>query len=138
MVIGAVSTEGHVHSWVQDGTANDEVVMNFLVELKAQTEREVIVIMDNAPSHKSKWMKLTTNTVPGLHVRYLPPYSPELNPAEKLWRHLKHVKLKHHQARTKHQLTELVKGHMHWIARDTKFLTAITHQFSHQGFSRGL
>ena len=32
-----------------------------------------------------------------LHVFYLPPRAPHLNPDEKVWNHLKHHELKSHQ-----------------------------------------
>ena len=39
-----------------------------------------------------------------LHVFYLPSYSPDWNPDEQVWNHLKHQELKGHQARTKEEL----------------------------------
>lgn len=45
----------------------------------------VIMIMDKAGWHISKDLELGTNLV----FMYLPPYSPELNPAEHLWEYLR-------------------------------------------------
>ena len=41
----------------------------------------VIVVWDNAPCHRPKIHR----DIPGLIVLFLPPYSPELNPAEQIW-----------------------------------------------------
>ena len=47
-----------------------------------------IVIADNLRSHKVAGVKEALEAV-GAHIRYLPPYSPDLNPIEKLFAKLK-------------------------------------------------
>jgi transposase len=46
---------------------------------------ELFVIMDQAGWHKSNDLQIPDN----IEIIYLPPYSPELNPVEKFWQHLK-------------------------------------------------
>jgi len=54
----------------------------FLTELKKQhADQTVIVVWDNAPCHRPKIHREIT----GLIVLFLPPYSPELNPAERFF-----------------------------------------------------
>lgn len=48
--------------------------------------REAFLIMDCASWHKSKNLKIPGN----ITIIYLPPYSPGLNPAERLWQYIKH------------------------------------------------
>jgi len=43
--------------------------------------KEVLLVMDNAPSHKS----MKTQWPLGVHPLFQPPYSPEVQPAERLW-----------------------------------------------------
>lgn len=43
-----------------------------------------IVIMDNLPSHKVSGIKAAIEAA-GAHLRYLPPYSPDLNPIEQVF-----------------------------------------------------
>ena len=58
----------------------------FLKEFsKYLDERDVIVVMDNAPSHKSKRLEVSAN----IQIVYLPPYSPELNPIERVFQEIK-------------------------------------------------
>lgn len=58
----------------------------FLRELKKQhTDKMVIVVWDNAPCHRPK----VHREIPGLIVLFLPPYSPELNPAERFFEELR-------------------------------------------------
>ena len=44
-----------------------------------------ILILDNGAFHHAKALQIPTN----MALIFLPPYSPELNPAEKVWRHFK-------------------------------------------------
>lgn len=130
--ISSVSIEGHLHYWTWEGKTEADTIYNYLVDLKwSHPDREIIVIMDRAPTHTSKFVKLNASGIPGLHIRYLPPYSPELNPDEKVWRELKLHKLKHHGARTKETLKKLVHTKMQEIAADKQFLLEITREFSH-------
>lgn len=48
-------------------------------------DSEAILVMDGAAWHKSKNLQLPEN----IEILYLPPYSPELNPVEKLWQQMK-------------------------------------------------
>jgi transposase len=56
-----------------------ESLSNYLNDMK------IILIMDQAGWHKSKELNIPKN----IEILYLPPYSPELNPIEKLWEWLK-------------------------------------------------
>jgi transposase len=51
-----------------------------------------IVLIDNAGIHKGDRMEKKRRewTKHGLYLYYLPPYSPELNRIEILWKHAKH------------------------------------------------
>jgi transposase len=48
-------------------------------------ESLTILVLDNGAGHKAKAVRWPPNVVPV----FLPPYSPELNPMERLWRDLK-------------------------------------------------
>ncbi|WP_293048134.1 transposase [Moorena sp. SIO1F2] len=42
----------------------------------------MLLVEDNAGWHRSKKVKITS----GIKLEFLPPYSPELQPAERLWK----------------------------------------------------
>ncbi|WP_166156882.1 transposase [Neochlamydia sp. AcF84] len=44
-----------------------------------------LLILDRASYHTSKTLKVPSN----IHLLFLPPYSPELNPVENLWHYLR-------------------------------------------------
>jgi len=53
--------------------------------LKEYSDKEVLIILDQAGWHKAKDLKVP----PHITLIFLPPYSPELNPVEKLWQWLR-------------------------------------------------
>lgn len=63
---------------------NDAEAMNIFIEEFAQfigKDKQIILVVDNASWHHSKQLKLPRNII----LHFLPPYSPELNPIERLW-----------------------------------------------------
>lgn len=44
-----------------------------------------IIVLDNGAFHKASTLQIPKN----ITLLFLPPYCPELNPAEKIWKHLK-------------------------------------------------
>lgn len=58
----------------------------FLDEFSQQNPLEFkIIVLDNGAFHKAKSLKIPSN----IYLIFLPPYSPELNPAEKMWAAIK-------------------------------------------------
>jgi transposase len=84
-VLGAVNPRtGELLSLVFNHVDTD-VFQAFLDYVAAQTAgRRVLLILDNATWHKAK--KLNWHH---LETMYLPPYSPDLNPIERLWLFIK-------------------------------------------------
>jgi transposase len=58
----------------------------FLNEFSRNKVHELkVVVLDNGAFHKAKRLKVPDNII----LIFLPPYSPELNPAEKMWQKIK-------------------------------------------------
>lgn len=58
----------------------------FLAELSKEFNDDIItIIMDGAGWHKAHSLSIPEN----IQIIYLPPYSPELNPIERLWLYIK-------------------------------------------------
>ena len=65
---------------------NTDMFQYFLEELSKQTPDELkIMILDNGAFHKAKRLEIPEN----IALIFLPPYSPELNPAELVWKYIK-------------------------------------------------
>ncbi len=81
--------------------------------------------MDQAPPHTSKKTMRYIESQARLHVFHLPKYSPDWNPDEKVWNHLKHQELKGHQAKTKTELKEMTQNKLATMSRNPGLLRGI-------------
>jgi len=70
---------------------NTSMMNLFLAYLgQALGERQCVLVMDQAGWHVSEGLKPPSN----IELIFLPPYSPELNPVERLWQRLKRHSLR--------------------------------------------
>jgi transposase len=98
-------------------------VIDFLGQLLRQhPKRHVVVVMDQAPPHTSKLTMSYITSQPRLHVFHLPAYSPDWNPDEKVWNHLKNHELKAHRAQTKEELYDLAAEKLEDMSQDRELL----------------
>lgn len=101
-------------------------VIDFLDQmLKHHRRRHLVVVMDQAPPHVSKKTRTYIASQTRLHVYHLPKYSPDWNPDEKVWNHLKHQELKGHQARTKEELQNLTQRKLESMSRNPSLLRGL-------------
>lgn len=73
-------------------TVAREDVIAFFDRLADQVVQKTVVVLDNAPIHRGEAMrnKQVEWEKKGLHLLYLPPYSPEFNAIEILWKQAKY------------------------------------------------
>jgi transposase len=65
---------------------NADTFQVFLNEFSAcHADEFKIIVLDNGAFHKARALQIPQN----ISLLFLPPYSPELNPAEKIWHRLK-------------------------------------------------
>jgi len=71
----------------QSKTVNKDAICELLkaIRLKNPNEEKIYVIMDNASYNRSKKVRNLAKDL-NIRIKYLPPYSPNLNHAERLWR----------------------------------------------------
>ena len=115
----AISPAGRMVFRIEKGTVNSETFVDFLKQIiKNHKWRKIIVVTDNYPAHDSAYVNnFIEQNKNKIAVYYLPTYSPDLNPDEDVWKYLKNVKLKAHQARNKKEFKPLVLSKMHSIQR---------------------
>ncbi|MBI2672105.1 IS630 family transposase [Candidatus Woesearchaeota archaeon] len=82
-VIGALFNNKVILEYAEK--VNSERVIEFLENLKSHCSK-FILIMDNAGWHRSKEIKAYLEINKEIIAEYLPPYSPELNPTETVWK----------------------------------------------------
>ena len=118
-VSSAISPAGRMVFRIEKGRVTSKTFIDFLKQIiKNHPWRKIIVIVDNSPTHTAKAVKdFVEENKNKIAVYYLPTYSPDLNPDEEVWKYLKNVKLKAHQARNKKEFTPLVLSKMQSIQR---------------------
>jgi transposase len=117
--LSAISRRGHLLFVLhQKRIASDEVIHFPAHMLCHHRKRHLVVLMDNAPPHTSKKTLAFIDSQPRLHVFNFPSYSPDWNPDEKVWNHLKHHELKSHKAKTKAELKHLTERKLNGMANN--------------------
>ncbi len=65
---------------------NTECMNRFLEEISNQyPDDDILMVCDGAAWHRSKTMKIPNN----ITLLNIPPYTPEMNPIEQIWRELR-------------------------------------------------
>jgi hypothetical protein len=91
-VLGFFNLHNQFHSFAFQGSIDAHTVVHCFDLFHQQQQKPALVVVDNAPIHTSedfeeeldRWEK------EDLYVKFLPPYSPELNLIEILWRKIKY------------------------------------------------
>ena len=80
------------HAYASTESIHSEDVILFFNDFCQQLTQPTVVVLDNASTHRSAAFRaqIPTWESQGLTLFYLPPYSPELNRIEILWRCCKH------------------------------------------------
>jgi len=132
-VLGALGAEGIVGAMSVEAATDAAVFHAYLDEVLLPELRrarpDAVLVMDNLPAHKAPRVKALLDRS-GFAYRYLPAYSPDLNPIEPAWAKVK-AELRRVAARTADALHEACGP----------ALAAITPQdaagfFRHCGYSR--
>jgi hypothetical protein len=85
-LFGSYSPITGTHFTLELPKCNADCFQLYLDEFSTQSPDEFkILILDNGAFHKAAQLNIPAN----IGLLFIPPYSPELNPAEKMWRHLK-------------------------------------------------
>ena len=126
--ISAISNDGRLVFNVFDGGKrfNSDDIIEFLNQmLRHHPLRHLVVVMDRATCHLSKKTTAFVESQKRLHVFYLPARSPQLNPDEQVWAHLKNHELKSHQETNLKGLKRLTNKKMKNLANNSKKVTGL-------------
>ena len=127
-VIGAMRLTGIVSTMRIEGSVDGSAFNSFIESfLLPQLKPGDVVLMDNAKVHLSKKAEKLILAVKA-RIIFLPPYSPDLAPIEKLWSKVKQY-LRSVKARTKRKLYNAFTK-----ACDTVSLSNIKGWFSNSGY----
>jgi len=89
-LISAVTPKGEMRFKFIEDRMNSAKFIQFLKSLHKDAGQPILVITDNAKYHHSKeTQKFIKGQKDKILLEFLPAYSPELNPDEQVWNHLK-------------------------------------------------
>jgi transposase len=118
-VISAISPTGRLYFTIPKGNVASGEFIKFMKQILREIPRKkIFMVVDNCSSHKSKKTTDFVDSIDRLDLVYLPSYSPDFNPDELTWAHLKNVKLKQHGARNKADLRRKTLGKMRSIQKN--------------------
>ena len=102
-VLSSLRTDGHTACMVYEGGTSRAIFEAYVENILCPSLRPGdIVVMDNLSSHKGPRITQMIQQC-GSVLKYLPAYSPDLNPIEKMWSKMKAV-LRKLKARTTEEL----------------------------------
>jgi transposase len=106
-ILGAIRLDGSTACMTIDGAADTEVFQAYVRCVLCPSLRPGdVVILDNLSPHKNE-PTLSLIREAGAQILFLPAYSPDLNPIEKMWSKVKNY-LRSAEARTEAALIEAI------------------------------
>lgn len=127
-MISSVRQDGSTACMTVEGALNADVFRSYIREILLPTlSPGDILVMDNLSAHKDR-EALSLLAEADVKVRFLPAYSPDLNPIELMWSKVKAL-LRKAEARTNEALL-LAIGHA--LSQVTQ--KDATHWFAHCGY----
>lgn len=116
-MISSVTNQGKTQWMIIDGNFDAEKFIEFLTALTTDASKKVFLIVDNLRVHHSKLVKAwAKENELKIELFYLPSYSPELNPDERLNADLKYAIGSKVVVRTKEKLKKATCEHMNMLS----------------------
>lgn len=109
---------------------NSSLFIDHLEDLRRRlrTYTKIHVICDNAAFHKSKQvLKYLSGWIHRIELHFLPAYSPETNPIERVWWHLHETITRNHRCRTMNELVTLAYD---WFSSNNNYYSDMRNSFA--------
>lgn len=118
-MLSTVTNQGKARWMIIEEAFNSDKLIEFLEALTKEAGEKVFLILDNLRVHHGKpvkaWLEKNEEKI---EVFYLPSYSPELNPDERLNADLKHEISTKVPVRTKAKLKLAASQYMSWLEQN--------------------
>jgi hypothetical protein len=91
-IIGIMNHSNEFYGEMHEGIVTSDIVIKCLDNFSNQIKKKTVIVMDQASIHTSQKFleKVAEWKLKNLEIFWLPPYSPELNLIEILWRFMKY------------------------------------------------
>lgn len=118
-MISAISPQGGLRFMVTKKRLTVVVFIDFLRRLLIGSSRNVFLILDRHPVHRSKKVAKFVESLQGkLRLFFLPPYAPEVNPDEQVWNDVKNNSVARKLIQTPENLKHAVKSRLTFLQRN--------------------
>jgi transposase len=117
MMISAVTPKGKLRFMVHDNGLKSEEFITFCRRLLDDTTGKVFLIVDGGRIHTSKMTRRFVERTERLELFFLPPYSPELNPDEWIWKNVKNDRVGRQAAQSHNELRLFVTAALHRLQK---------------------
>jgi len=117
-LVSAVSSQGEFRFMTIRGRFASAQFIEFIKRLIHGVDRMVFLIVDGHPTHKAKKVGRFVDSIKDrFRIFFLPPYSPELNPDERVWNDLKNNAIGKQVIKRPAQLHSAVIRHLRSIQK---------------------
>jgi transposase len=111
MMVSAISPRGELRFHIHEGSFRAAHFIEFCRQLLKDAERDIFLIVDGSSVHTAKQVKeFVASTQGKLQLYFLPPYSPDLNPDEWVWKNVKNDTIGRSAVRGKDDLKAVAVG----------------------------
>jgi transposase len=94
-VMGGITMAGRLYTLTSKRALTSLDSVRFLKHVRQQRRSKLLVVWDGSPIHRKEVTRFMADGGSRyIHLEQLPAYAPDLNPAEGVWQHLKHVELR--------------------------------------------
>lgn len=126
-MVSAVSVKGKLRFMLADQPLKAADFIEFCRRLLADTARpdgKIFLIVDGASLHTAKKVKafIADETAGRLELFFLPPYSPELNPDEWVWKNIKRDRIGRQAAQSRDELKLFAQAALHRLQKLPRLL----------------
>jgi transposase len=126
-MLSAISATGEMEFMLHEGSVNSIVFVRFLEQLMIYRATAVILVVDGHPIHHAKVVKdFVASTNGQLELEFLPPYSPQLNPDEQVWKNVKAV-ISKKLPKTLEEMREIARDALRSLAAQAKTIVGFFH-----------
>jgi len=94
---------------IHDHNIVTEDFVCFVAQLLRSLQRPIILVLDRWQVHRSAARRLVGRFPRRVHIEWLPPYAPELNPDEQVWTRTKYVDLANFIPEDVHDLRRAIR-----------------------------
>lgn len=117
--ISAISPTGGFWFDVYAGRLTGDRFVEFLKDFLKGRTKPVLLIVDNHPTHRAKVVSTFVQSLGGsLEIFFLPGYSPDLNPDEFVWQHLKTNGIRKKPLQQNESLLERIRNDLQAIQKN--------------------